>query len=329
MQNVKISLVHRSLLDTSASVAYVKHIEGQVCMPEKAIDERLGSRLSAAFLQRESGEPILLESTELPFSSLCVIPFSRVELPFRYSSVDSYARKIIDHAASDPGIKVITMAVHGPGAGLDASEALETMLLAFASELQSHGGAGIEEIIIAEKDRAVFERLQERLRYLETNKGIISFTADGVFLKPQPIARDGASEQHRVERLALRHLFVAMPYAKQFNNVYYFGIKGPIEQRGRKCERVDQEKFLGDVVDRIKERIATAALVIADITGHNPNVFYELGYAEGLKKKIILISQKQEIPFDLRTQSQTIYDPGDILSLAQDLGELVDAALAT
>ena len=119
-----------------------------------------------------------------------------------------------------------------------------------------------------------------------------------------------------------------MPYAKEFNNVYYFGIKQVVEKRGRKCERVDQDKFTGDIVQRIKERINSAQLIIADITGNNPNVFYEVGFGDGSKKTTILISQKQEqIPFDFKTQRQIIYDPQDILGLANDLGEVLDEIL--
>ena len=70
-----------------------------------------------------------------------------------------------------------------------------------------------------------------------------------------------------------------------------------------------------------------AELVVADITGHNPNVFYEVGYAEGLGKKVIFITQNQDIPFDLRTEKRINYDPQDILSLANQLGELLDAIL--
>jgi hypothetical protein len=67
---------------------------------------------------------------------------------------------------------------------------------------------------------------------------------------------------------------------------------------------------------------------MADITGNNPNVFYEAGYAAGIGKEIVLISQKQEIPFDLRTERQITYDPQDIYSLVNQLGELLSAILA-
>jgi hypothetical protein len=106
-------------------------------------------------------------------------------------------------------------------------------------------------------------------------------------------------EAATLRRRSLKHLFVAMPYAKEFNNLYYFGIKEPIEQRDLKCERVDHDKFVGDVVDRIKERISTAELAVADITRASANVFFEVGFAAGMSKSVILLSQAQDIPFNL------------------------------
>ena len=46
--------------------------------------------------------------------------------------------------------------------------------------------------------------------------------------------------------------------------------------------------------------INEAKVVIAEITGKNPNVFYELGIAHTLGKDVILITQNmKDIPFDL------------------------------
>ncbi len=113
-----------------------------------------------------------------------------------------------------------------------------------------------------------------------SSKGLVSFIHGEYFLNQATITNSLYSESNRIN-LVLDHIFIAMPYAKEFNNIYYFGIKQTIEELGRKCERVDQEKFTGDIVQRIKERIKNSKLVIADITGNNPNVFYEVGFAEG------------------------------------------------
>ena len=58
-----------------------------------------------------------------------------------------------------------------------------------------------------------------------------------------------------------------------------------------------QQSILKDIVSGITE----ADVIIADLTGLNPNVFYELGIAHSMNKKVILITQDlSEIPFDLK-----------------------------
>lgn len=327
MNELKISLLHRDVLEVTCSMLFVKHIEGTMSAPELAINEATDGRLHTVYGKHEKGDHIELPSKRgLRFPSIYVLNFHKDDLPFTYASVDTYARRIWKVATSDrrgelSNITTIATAVHGPGAGLDTSEAMETLLTAFASELQHAQRLGsLREIILVEKDKSIFQRLRERLEHLES-KGIIASNGKAMLLRPcdlGPAGRQGS----------LRHLFVAMPYAKEFNNTYYFGIKGPVEQRKRICERVDEDKYVGDVVDRIKERISMADLLIADLTGSSANVFYEVGYADGIGKSIILLSQAQDVPFDLHTRHQIRYDPQDILSLSRALGEHLDALLS-
>jgi hypothetical protein len=330
MSQLKITLVHGDLLKVKCSAIFLKHIVGSMSAPELALNTALSGRLHALYLEQEQMDHSLLDSVGLlDCPRVYVVHFHQQDLPFSYQSVDRYARTIVRVSASgvlSSGDEAVTAAtaIHGPGAGLDGSEAMETLLVAFASELAAGQPLGrLDQVLLVEKHRDVFERLQDRLKYLAT-KNIVRFEGDACFLNPNLPHVNNVLEQGRVDRLSLKHLFVAMPYAKEFNNAYYFGIKHPIERRRRKCERTDQDVFTGDVVERVKHRIATAELVIADITGNNPNVFYEVGYAEGVGKPILLISQEQETPFDLKTRRQIRYDPQDIFSLANKLGEQLD-----
>ena len=59
----------------------------------------------------------------------------------------------------------------------------------------------------------------------------------------------------------------------------------------------NQQSILQDIVTGIGK----ADVIIADVTGLNPNVFYELGLCHALDKKVILITQDiSELPFDIR-----------------------------
>src|SRR6202000_2830875 len=72
------------------------------------------------------------------------------------------------------------------------------------------------------------------------------------------------------------HVFVAMPFSKDLEDTFIFGIQEPINRAGLLCERVDQLSFTGDILDKIKSRIETATLVLADLSGANPNVYLEV-----------------------------------------------------
>lgn len=333
MSNLKISLVHGDITKIACSIVFVKHIEGDLSKPESAIDEKTGGELSRLYAEREHQNEIMFQTGDhLPFPLCCSVIFHRNDLPFSYSSVDTYARKMLQISASDNDlakgtVHTIATAVHGPGAGLDGSEAIETMLMGLASEYRETKAGELKEIIFAEHDKDVFQRLQERLKYL-LNCRLVSYVDGDYFLGEAAIINSAYSEPNRVKNLVLDHIFIAMPYAREFNNLYYFGIKQTVERLGRKCERVDQEKFTGDVVQRIKERISSSHSVIADLTGNNPNVFYEVGFADGCGKKIILLSQQQDnIPFDFKTQRQIIYDPQDLLNLATRIEEEIAAII--
>jgi hypothetical protein len=117
--------------------------------------------------------------------------------------------------------------------------------------------------------------------------------------------------------------FVLMPFADEFNDVYEFGIKGACEDAGVYCERVDEQIFPGSMLDRIYNQIATADLLVADMTGRNPNVFYEVGYAHALGKNVILITaQAEDIPFDLKHFPHVVYG-GQIKGLRGELAPRV------
>lgn len=53
-------------------------------------------------------------------------------------------------------------------------------------------------------------------------------------------------------------------------------------------------------MDDIREAVVTARVIIADLTDHNPNVFYELGICHALGKDVVLITQDREVPNDVR-----------------------------
>src|SRR3954462_1312700 len=102
--------------------------------------------------------------------------------------------------------------------------------------------------------------------------------------------------------------FVLMPFDESFRDVYDLGIKSACKDAGAYCERVDEQIFVESILDRVYNQIAKADIVIAEMTGRNPNVFYEVGYAHALNKQVILLTQKSDdIPFDLKHYPHIVY----------------------
>ena len=92
-----------------------------------------------------------------------------------------------------------------------------------------------------------------------------------------------------------------MPFSGEFDDVYQLGIKEVCKSAGAYCERVDEQIFHESILERVYNQIAKADFIIADMTGRNANVFYEVGYAHALGKRTILLTRgAEDIPFDLK-----------------------------
>src|SRR6185503_14862259 len=70
-------------------------------------------------------------------------------------------------------------------------------------------------------------------------------------------------------------------------------------------------------------RLLTADLVVADLSIHNANVFYELGIRHALRDHgtLMLRSDADAFPFDLQTDRYFTYDKNDPKASRKDLIE--------
>ncbi len=117
----------------------------------------------------------------------------------------------------------------------------------------------------------------------------------------------GATEVHpRVSQdadIQKGYAFIAMPIVKRdhlFDDVLD-AIKEAAKRCGIHAERVDEPASNERITDRILESIRRAEFVIADLTDSRPNVFYEAGYAQGLRKTPIYIARNgTKLEFDLK-----------------------------
>ena len=94
--------------------------------------------------------------------------------------------------------------------------------------------------------------------------------------------------------------FVLMPFDHSFTLVYETIVKAL--DGLMTCTRADDLPIGQPILTRILDGISSAELVIADLTGLNANVFYEVGLAHIRTKNVLLLTQNiDEVPFDLRS----------------------------
>lgn len=104
-------------------------------------------------------------------------------------------------------------------------------------------------------------------------------------------------------------MFVVMPFAEKLAPVYSDHIKRVAASLSLSVKRADDFFSAHHVMADVWQAICGARLVIADCTGKNPNVFYEVGMAHTVGKPVILITQKREhVPFDLQATRYILYD---------------------
>jgi hypothetical protein len=85
-----------------------------------------------------------------------------------------------------------------------------------------------------------------------------------------------------------------------------------------RADEIDEE---GLITNQIIEHLLEDDLVVADLTGLNPNVFYEVAVRHAVRKPIVhLITAGQEIPFDVANMRAVPYalDDPDALEAAQE-----------
>jgi hypothetical protein len=108
----------------------------------------------------------------------------------------------------------------------------------------------------------------------------------------------GAAPDSINRRLA----FVLMPFKDDLTRIYVSIVKPVVKENGLDCLRAADYKTARAIIQDIWYVICESRLVIADMTGLNPNVMYELGIAHAVGKNTIIIHQKKQdiqFPFEL------------------------------
>jgi len=160
----------------------------------------------------------------------------------------------------------------------------------------------------------------------KSSSGITELRSRGRGSPPDNFGQVSLTHPHdyyRLKQLTVQPstCFVLMPFARAFNVVFE-----TIETTLRGvmvCTRADDLTIGDSILERVMRGIGTADLIIADLTGRNANVFYELGIAHTRTKNVLLLAQdKTDVPFDLQNLCFHLYDPTTDAGL-QKLREVV------
>jgi hypothetical protein len=103
-------------------------------------------------------------------------------------------------------------------------------------------------------------------------------------------------------------VFVLMPFSEDLEPVFEV-VRQAADAVGLRSSRADSLFAAGPIIDQIVESIAKSGLVVAELTGRNQNVMYELGLAHSMGKETLMLAQGiEDVPFDVRSQRVLTYD---------------------
>lgn len=188
-------------------------------------------------------------------------------------------------------------------------------------------------IVFSESDRDSFEKggtiaVSPNLQKIQRSLGISltqlvefqnseSMTITPFFGKPRP----GINPD----------IFVLMPFTEELKSVYQDHIRKVAKSLNLKVARADDFFTTHAIMLDIWTAICAVRLIIADCTNRNPNVFYEIGLAHTIGKKVVLITQnKDDVPFDLRHLRYIDYEytPRGMKEFEKRLTETIKSELA-
>jgi len=120
--------------------------------------------------------------------------------------------------------------------------------------------------------------------------------------------------------------FVIMPFVPELHYFYLYLRHHLQTKHNVICDRADADVLTVPLLDKIKDYISRADIIIADCSGRNPNVFYELGIAHTLNKDVILITHDpiNEAPSDIRHYEFIHYELNDEVSFLNRLDNALE-----
>lgn len=104
---------------------------------------------------------------------------------------------------------------------------------------------------------------------------------------------------------------------KRADEIYEFVVEPVAIRHGLAVKRSDLDPTPGTITTQIIKGIINAKVVIADLTGRNPNVFFELGVAQSFAKPLVLlVKDPNMLPFDVKGERTIVVGDGEVLGVS-------------
>ncbi len=159
---------------------------------------------------------------------------------------------------------------------------------------------------------AVFGKNLEFLKAFAVDregKPVVKTISSKPEVKAQVVEKPTDADQMDTIREFLDDCFVMMPFGNWFDRYYKEVYFPAIKDAGFEPVRADDLFHTGSVMEQIWDQIQKAKVLLAELTGKNANVFYELGLAHALAKPVVFVTGSiDDVPFDLRHLRVITYD---------------------
>jgi hypothetical protein len=303
---MRLSVVTGDAFDLECDVLVLKYAQNLYGL-DGAVEKRLRRRGISFDLPSLNEERLINTRGALQAASVQFVGVKPLR-QFGYSEIRDFARRSLASLAKTlPDARHLVFTIHGPGYGLDEIESFESEIAGIVEAISvGTYPRSIQVITFIEADSRRAERISNSLKRLFPT-GRLPLDNSGTISKLTVESQDtlrtaGYSSSGKP------HVFVAMPFAADMDDIYHYGIQGAVNASGLLCERADLSAFTGDVMDWVKTRISSAKLVVADLSSSNPNVYLEVGYAWGCRvPTVLLVREADELKFDVKGQRCIVY----------------------
>jgi nucleoside 2-deoxyribosyltransferase len=173
---------------------------------------------------------------------------------------------------------------------------------------------------IEEVDYLIYE-------YLATSRGLLINLDNAIFR----ISPSGwAYYENKGNSTDSHNAFVAMWFSENTNELWERGISRGIINAGYKPFRIDKHDHNNRIDDEIIASIRKSKFLVADFTGQRGGVYFEAGFALGLRQEVIWLCKKSElndVHFDNRQYNFIVWQEGKWQELAERITFRIEATI--